>query len=76
MLYCGDLCGRGKNQSVLYRNPSVSAYAEPAPFTQGSQNKIPQCYKICFQKLAMISLSHRLRGNGASNTNCESINLC
>jgi hypothetical protein len=37
-----------QNQSVLCRNPSVSAYAEPASFTQGSRNKILHCYKNCF----------------------------
>ena len=31
----GICAEEAKNQSVLYRNPSVSAYAEPAPFTQG-----------------------------------------
>ena len=76
MLYCGDLCGRGKKSVGSVPQSLSLGYAEPAPFTQGSKNKIPQCYKICFQKLAMISLSHRLRGNGASNTNCESINMC
>ena len=66
-----------QNQSVLCRSPSVSAYAEPAPFTQGSRNKILHCYKNCFQKLAMINLSCR-RGSGASRsphpTRCTAIN--
>ena len=65
------VCAVGNGASLISVGSVLQSlslgFAEPAPFTQGSQNKIIYCYKNLLAKLVVTDFRAANGGSGASS---------